>query len=69
MGWTPVVRRKESARSEESDSSGNLNVIMDLNKGRILGVEHGGRDSWNLSETFASFKTGGSDTQPYFFEN
>ena len=25
-----------SARSEESDSSGNLNVMMNLNKGRSL---------------------------------
>ena len=37
VGWTPVVRRwKKSARSEESDSSGDLNVMMDLNKGRSL---------------------------------
>ena len=36
VGWTPVVRRKKSARNEESDSSGNLNVMMDLNKERSL---------------------------------
>ena len=36
MGWTPVVRRrrKKNARSEESDSRRNLNVMLDLNKGR-----------------------------------
>ena len=28
--------RKKSAMSEENDSSGNLNVMMDLNKGRSL---------------------------------
>ena len=27
MGWTPVVRRRK-----KSNSSGNLNVMMDLNK-------------------------------------
>ena len=29
VSWTPVVRRRKKpiARSEESDSSGNLNVI------------------------------------------
>ena len=34
VGWTPVVRRNKM--SEESDSSGNLNVMIDLNKGRSL---------------------------------
>ena len=34
VGWTPVVRsrRKKSARSEDSDSSGNLNVMVDLKR-------------------------------------
>ena len=36
VGWTPIVRRKKSARREESDSSVNLNVMMDLNKARSL---------------------------------
>ena len=32
-------RRKKSARSEESDSSGNLNLMKDLNKGRSFFCE------------------------------
>ena len=36
VGWTPVVRRRKGASSEESDISENLNVMMDINQGRSL---------------------------------
>ena len=37
VDWTPVMRRrKKSVRSKENDSSGNLNVMINLNKGRSL---------------------------------
>ena len=72
MGWIQVVRRrrKKSARSEKSGSTGNLNVMMDLNKGRSL-VWYWKVEGFQefMPQTFASFKMGGSETQPYFLEN
>ena len=59
-------KRKNSVRSEESDSSGNLNVMMYLNKEEDC---CGTRCKEFLEFVATSFDMGGSEPQPYFLEN
>ena len=46
VGWTPIVRRRKSARSEDRDSGMDLKVSMNLKKGK--GLVGGGWDPRNI---------------------
>ena len=64
VGWTPVMgrKRKKSARSEESKSSGNLNVN---NKSLVRYMKMDGIPEEFISRKFENFEMGGSETQPF----
>ena len=66
VGWTPIVRRR---KTEESGSSGNLNV-NDEGKKRSLVIQEHGQDTGNFyPRKLEGFKIGGSETQPYCLKN
>ena len=68
-GWVgPVVRRrrKKSARSEESESSRNLNVN---DKRSLVRYRKMGPQEFISLRKFKSFEMGGSESQPYCLEN
>ena len=53
---------EKSAKSGETDTSGNLNVMMELKKENAWCGKESGRESWNYVRTFASFEMGDSKT-------
>ena len=56
-------------KEEESCSSGNFNVMMDLKKEEALCGTRRWKGLLEIYVLRASFKMGGSKTQPYFLEN
>ena len=69
VGWTPVVRRrrKKSPRSEEGESSGDLNV-NDKRRSLVRYRKVDGIPGLYPRKR-ESFEMGGSETQPYCLEN